>query len=105
MNWHRERITLSDDAIARSRRWKQFYQEEGGIGDMIDALRLSYFRKVGGLKTDDMAGLQALGMAMRICDEIDKTIQDIFASGALAEAKEEYADKIAALPKAKRRFF
>lgn len=95
---------MTDDDFHRSERWKQFYQEQGGLGDMLESLRMAYFRKVGTLKPDDMAGLQALGMAMRICDEIDGQIQVIIGAGKIAESHEQHAAQIAALPKAKRRF-
>lgn len=105
MSWFNERLPMNDDELHRSERWKQFYQEQGGIGDMIEGLRMAYFQKVGTLKPNDMDGLQALGIAMRALSEIDNEIQSIIGAGKIAQSHEDHAAKIAALPPAKRRFF
>lgn len=102
--WDTERTTTRDqDALVRARRWIAFYQEDGGIGDMIASLRRSYFEKVGTLKPGDHEALAALAMADRIARELDAQVKAIIDAGKIAEAYKEHADKIAALPAAQRR--
>ena len=102
--WDTQGADLKDvDAQSRAHRWIAFYQEQGGLRDMIIALRHAYFEKVGTLRPGDMDSLAALGMADRIVREIDSQIKEIIDAGKIEAVNKEYADKIAALPEAKRR--
>lgn len=102
--WDEETRHLKDSSkVARAHRWITFYNEAGGLKDMIASLRHSYFEKVGSLKPDDTAGLQALGMADRIAREIDAQAKSIIDAGKVEASQAEHAAKIAALPEAQRR--
>lgn len=102
--WDEETRHLQDaDKVARANRWIAFYNEKDGIRDIITSLRRSYFEKVGSLKPDDAAGLQALGMADRIAREIDAQVKAIIDAGKVEASQAEHAAKIAALPEAQRR--
>ncbi len=91
------RINNGADSIARGQRWEAFYCEAGGLGDMIEGLRRSYFAKVADLKPDDVAGLKALAMADRIAREIDGQVRNIIDTGKLRAAEADHVNKIAAL--------
>lgn len=102
--WDEEtRHMKESNKVARAHRWITFYNEDGGLKDMIASLRHSYFEKVGSLKPDDTAGLQALGMADRIAREIDAQAKAIIDAGKVEASQAEHAAKIAALPEAQRR--
>lgn len=102
--WDDETRFLKDsNRVARAHRWIAFYNEEGGLKDMIAGLRRSYFEKVGTLKPDDVAGLQALGMADRIARELDAQIKTIIDAGKIEASQKEHAARVAALPVAQRR--
>lgn len=91
------RVQMGGDAIARGSRWEQFYTETGGVRDMIEALRRSYFEKVGSLKPGDTDSLQLLGTADRIAREIDAEIRSVIESGKIAANAQDHANKIAAI--------
>ena len=91
------------DATARASRWIAFYNEQGGLRDMIASLRRSYFEKVGSLKPNDTDSLEALGMADRICRELDSQIKQVIDDGKIEQQQREHADRIASLSDAKRR--
>ena len=102
--WDEETRHLKDsNQVARSHRWITFYNEEGGIKDMIAGIRRAYFEKVGSLKPEDTAGLQALGMADKIAREIDAQVKAIIDAGKIEAAQQDHAARIAALPTAQRR--
>ena len=102
--WDVQGTDMKDtSAEGRANRWIAYYNEQGGIRDMILHLRRSYFEKVGTLKPGDTDALAALGMADRICREVDSQIKEIIDAGKIEVANKEHADKIAALSPAKRR--
>lgn len=92
-----------DDPVARGQRWRSFYNETGGLADMIRELRRGYFEKAGHLQPGDIQGLQALSLADRILAEIDGRVRTIIVEGEAAAREREHAAKIAALPEAMRR--
>lgn len=97
-NGHRD-----TDAMARGQRWLAFYNEPNGLADMLATIRRGYFERAGQLKPGDVAGLQALSVADRICAEIDGAVRLIIVEGDVAAQAQQHADKIAALPAAQRR--
>jgi len=102
--WDEETRHLKDSSkVARAHRWITFYNEEGGVKDMIAGLRRSYFEKIGTLKPDDLAGLQALGMADRIAREIDAQVKAVIDAGKIEASQQDHAARIAALPAVQRR--
>ncbi len=91
------RVNNGLEAIARGQRWEAFYAEDGGLRDMIAALRHDYFEKVGALKPGDTESLMALGMADRIAREIERKVQTVIETGKLRANDEQHANKIAAI--------
>jgi hypothetical protein len=95
---------MSEDAIHRANRWIAFYEEDGGLREVLDQLRDAYLDRAAGLMPNDTAALLKLGMARKIVGEIDQHIQAIFTAGKIEQAAQDHADKIARLPEARRRF-
>lgn len=91
------RIDNGADAVARGQRWQAFYEETGGLADMIANLRQNYFEKVGALKPGDVDSLKALAMADRIAREIEREVQSVIETGKLRAADAEHANRIAAI--------
>lgn len=91
------------DPVARGQRWMAYYNEAGGLQDMLAELRRGYFEKASQLKPGDIHGLQALSLADRIIAEIDGRVRTIIVEGEAAAREREHADRIAALPDAMRR--
>lgn len=97
-NGHRD-----TDAVARGNRWMAFYNEPGGLGDVITSMRRSYFERAGQVKPGDVDALMALALADRICAEIDGTFRAVITEGEMVSRERAQADKIARLPEPMRR--
>lgn len=91
------RLGNGQDAISRGNRWEQFYQEEGGIKDMIASLRHDYFLKVGQLHPGETQKLLALGMADKIALEIERKVQTVIETGRIRANDKAHTNKIAAI--------
>jgi len=90
--------------IHRANRWREFYEEEGGLRDVLDTLRRAYFDRAGDLMPNDTAALLKLGMAARIVEQVDAHIRHLLAAGKMEQAAQDHAERIARLPEARRRF-
>jgi hypothetical protein len=95
---------MSEDVIHRAARWRDFYEEDGGLKVVLATLRHAYFDRAADLMPNDTAALLKLGMAAKIVDQIDAHIGHIIAAGKLEQAAQDHADRIARLPEARRRF-
>lgn len=95
---------MSEDIIHRANRWREFYEEEGGLKDVLGTLRRAYFDRAGELMPGDTAALLKLGMAAKIVEQLDAHIRHIVAAGRLEQAAQDHAERIARLPEARRRF-
>jgi len=95
---------MSEDIVHRANRWREFYEEEGGLRHVLDTLRRAYFDRAGELMPGDTAALLKLGMAARIVEQIDTHIRHIITAGRLEQAAQDHAERIAKLPEARRRF-
>jgi hypothetical protein len=95
---------MSEDAIHRATRWQNFYEEEGGLRDMLATLRQAYFDRAADLMPSDTAALLKLGMAAKIVDQIQSQVTHIVTAGKVEQAAQDHADRIARLPEARRRF-
>jgi hypothetical protein len=95
---------MSEDVVHRASRWREFYEEEGGLRDMLDALRQAYFARAGELMPGDTGALLKLGMAGKIVAQLDEHVRHILTAGRLEQAAQDHAERIAKLPEARRRF-
>lgn len=95
---------MSEDIVHRANRWREFYDEDGGLKDVLDTLRRAYFDRAGELMPGDTAALLKLGMAAKIVEQVDTHIRHILTAGRLEQAAQDHAERIAKLPEARRRF-
>jgi len=95
---------MSEDIVHRANRWREFYEEDGGLRDVLDTLRRAYFDRAGELMPSDTAALLKLGMAAKIVDQVDTHIRQILTAGRIEQAAQDHAERIAKLPEARRRF-
>jgi len=89
------RIQNGTDAVARGQRWEAFAVEEGGIYDMIAALRADYFAKVGQLSPSETDKLLALGMADKIAREIEGKVRTVIETGKIRANDREHTERVA----------
>ena len=95
---------MSEDIVHRANRWREFYEEDGGLRDVLDTLRRAYFDRASELMPNDTAALLKLGMAAKIVDQVDTHIRHILTAGRMEQAAQDHAERIAKLPEARRRF-
>ncbi len=95
---------MSEDIVHRANRWREFYEEEGGLKDVLETLRRAYFDRAGELMPGDTAALLKLGMAAKIVEQVETHIRHILTAGRLEQAAQDHAERIAKLPEARRRF-
>ena len=95
---------MSEDIVHRANRWREFYEEDGGLRDVLDTLRRAYFDRASELMPNDTAALLKLGMAAKIVDQVDTHIRHILTAGRIEQAAQNHAERIAKLPEARRRF-
>jgi riboflavin synthase alpha subunit len=97
-------VDVSEDAVHRAQRWQMFYEEDGGLREVMQTLRQAYFDRAADLMPNDTAQLLKLGMAAKIVDQIDGHVVHIINAGKIQQAAQDHADRIARLPEARRRF-
>ncbi len=82
------------DPKARSDRWRAFYEEDGGLRDMLLDLRRAYFERAGQLGARDTDGLWKLSIASKLVDELDRQVGAIIGSGDIAARQEEHLARV-----------
>ena len=95
---------MSEDVVHRANRWREFYEEDGGLREVLETLKRAYFERAGELMPNDTAALLKLGMAAKIVEQMDAHIRQILTAGRLEQAAQDHAERIARLPAARRRF-
>ncbi len=95
---------MSDDPIRRGNRWQAFYEEEGGIRDMLATIRAAYFERMSALEPWQVAQLSNLAIAAKVVTQLDAAVMDIVAQGKIADAARRTAEAHEAIPDHKRRW-
>lgn len=94
---------MIEDKVHRAGRWKAFYEEKGGLRDVIDDMCLSYFERHASLGVRDHDKQYALSLANKVAREIEAHIKSIVDTGTI-EAHRAHAKRIEELPAPKRRW-
>lgn len=93
-----------EDPIRRMHRWAAFYEEPGGLREMMGTIRAEYFRRMSSVEPWQVAQLANLAIAAKVTEQLDAMIQSIARDGKIAEAADRQAEKIASIPDYKRRW-
>lgn len=94
---------MTEDPIMRGRRWKVFYEEEGGLRDMLETIGQTYLERLSHVDPWKVDQLQVLAMAHKVTQQVDGMVRAIIGGAEVAQAAKEYTTKMQALPEAKRR--
>lgn len=94
---------MSADPIQRGRRWQAFYEEAGGIRDMLAEIRSVYLERIAATDPSNTEGLRVLAMAHRVSTEFEGMITAIISGADVAEKAKEYTSKMQMLSPAARR--
>lgn len=94
---------MSEDKLHRAGRWKAFYDEEGGLRDVLDGMCQAYFERHASLGVKEHDKQYALSLANKVARELQAHIVAIVETGKLEEHR-AHARRIEELPAAKRRW-
>lgn len=75
------RLMAGTDAVERGARWEAFYREEGGLADMLAAIRREAFEVASELDPKDTDKIYYWAMADRNVRKLDQRIQQIVIAG------------------------
>ena len=95
---------MSSDPIARAERWRQFYEESGGLRDMLSEIRAAYLTRMAEVEPWETGKLSKLSIAHKVAGQLDNFVMGIIADGAVELRSREHAQRIADLPERKRRW-
>ena len=87
------RLLAPKDAVARGQMWEQFYNEEGGLKDMVATIRRGYFEQASAIGHRDNDKLYEFAVADRQARELEREILRIIASGKAAQQRQEHLDR------------
>lgn len=93
-----------DYFIKRGQRWKLFYEEDGGLRDILATIGRTYIDRMSDVEPWEADKLSKLAMANKIVGQLDNVVREIIASGQVAEHSKAHTKKIESLPAAKRRW-
>jgi len=93
-----------NDPIARAKRWQLFYDEEGGLKDILSALEVAYLERMGTVEPWETDKLVKLSVASKVTRAIADEVRSIIAAGQVAESQRAHVKKIESLPGTKRRW-
>jgi hypothetical protein len=93
-----------DAKVARAQRWKAFYEEDGGIGDMFARLTLDLTQRAAAIEPWETDKLKKIALSFALARELHGMVKGVVADGQLAEHVNERANRLANIPDAKRRF-
>jgi hypothetical protein len=92
------------DPVSRAHRWALFYNEEGGLKDILEALRLTYLDRMSAVEPWETDKLMKLAIASKVTMAVDDEVRSIIQAGAIVGERREHTKRIEALPTAKRRW-
>lgn len=95
---------MTQDPIQRGRRWEAFYNEEGGLKDMLETIRQTYLDRLAHVDPANADQLRILATAHRVSREFEGMIRSIISGADVAQASKDYTAKMQAIPEAARRY-
>lgn len=94
---------MTIDPIQRGRRWQAFYEEDGGLRDMIADIGRTYLERMAQVDPWNAEQLQVLALAHKVTQQLDGMVKAVVGGADVAEAAKEYMTRMQAIPAAKRR--
>lgn len=88
------RTPMEADAKARSIRWEQFAKEEGGLFDMIEALRRETFEQASEIAPHEVEKLQYAAMSDRNLRRLKQRITGVIAAGKIETRNDAARERV-----------
>jgi len=92
------------DPVARANRWRAFYEEEGGLADILNAMAGLYLERMSSVEPYEHGKLSALSIAHKVTKEVAAQINMIMNEGTVAIAQREHLERIERIPEKRRRW-
>lgn len=77
------------DPVARGERWHSFYHEEGGLADMLSAIRREAFEAAGEIDPRETDKIYYWAMADRNVRKLEARIRTVIETGKIAAKARE----------------
>ena len=88
------RLMNGKDAVERGARWETFYREEGGLADMLAAIRREAFEVAAELDPSETDKIYYWAMADRNVRKLINRIEAVIVSGNTEAARIETLDRM-----------
>lgn len=85
---------MTEDPLHRANRWEAFYNEDGGLDDVLSGLRRAYFERAQSLGARDTDGLLKLSIADKIVGELDAHIRFIIDGGKIEQDRKAHVERV-----------
>lgn len=85
---------MTEDPLHRASRWQAFYDEDGGLDDVLSGLRRAYFERAQTLGARDTDGLLKLSIADKIVGELDAHIRFIIDGGRIEQDRKAHVERV-----------
>lgn len=95
---------MSQDPIQRGRRWEAFWNEDGGLKDMLVEIQATYLERLAAVDPANTEQLRILAMAHRVSKEFEGMVRAIIGGADVAQAAKDYSTRMQAIPAASRRY-
>lgn len=93
-----------EEVIRRGQRWALFYNEEGGLHDILTSIGTEYLKRMSVVEPWETDKLSKLAMANKIVGQLDNCVREIIAAGQVKSHIANHINKIENLPASKRRW-
>lgn len=95
---------MTTDPIQRGRRWEAFWNEDGGLQDMLVEIQATYLERLAAVDPANTEQLRILAMAHRVSKEFEGMVRAIIGGADVAQAAKDYSTRMQAIPAASRRY-
>ena len=82
----------SPDAIVRGQRWEAFYYEDGGLAEMIEAMRREAFEAAAELDPRDTDKIYYWATADRNLRRLEQKVRGVIVSGQIEAKRRAHVD-------------
>ena len=89
---------LGADKVQRGQRWEAFYNEAGGLGDMIRAIRVEAFEAAAETPPSDIDTLHYWTTADRTARMLDQKVRSVISAGKIEASASEQRERLSVGP-------
>lgn len=95
---------MTADPVGRGKQWQLFYDEEGGLRDIFDALSMAYLQRMSDVNPWETEKLIKLSIANKVVREVESQVRAIIDGGKVVSDQRERTKRIEKLPGSVRKF-